>query len=178
MLLSECEYDRHSSFDGASRHAKSPSLPVVLWQCMSGRAFSFPLSVKEKCAQGQFSVPRDLHWQHGKSKQWISHGSIDCNQNVQYYSSFVLWLLCPENESRTVDSLPRSAKLHQDNKFRIRHQCVDLTSSWGKRWKRESINHRAAALTRHLTISWADFSGQSHNALLRQPEHELCILLK
>lgn len=62
-----------------------------------------------------------------------------------------------------------------------RHQYVATqwtSQAHGARGAKESINHWAAELTRHLTISWADFSGQSHNALLRQLEHELCILLK
>lgn len=180
MLLSEFEYDRHSSFDCAFRHVNSPSTPVEMWQRMSARAFSFPLSVKEKSAQGQFSVPWDLIWAGNMAN--ANNGSIDCTQNVQYYSPFVLWFLGPENESRVLDSLPWSAKLHQDNRFRmqtpVHRNTVDLTSLCGKRGERERINHWAAALTQHLTISWAYFSGQSHNTLLRQPEHGLCILLK
>lgn len=77
-----------------------PHPPVEIRLGMSARTVSFLFSVKEKCVRGQFSVPRHQIWAGNlaKSKQQISHGCIDCTQNVQYYSPFVLWFLCPGNE--------------------------------------------------------------------------------
>lgn len=150
---------------------------------MCARAFSFPLSVKEKSAQGQFSLPEDQ----------IRAGNLAKANNRFLIGA----LIAPKMHSFTVH-LPFGSFAQKTNQGHwtpsldlqsyisiigsgCRHQCVATqwtSQAQGARGAKESINHWAAELTRHLTISGADFSGQSRNALRRQPEHELCVLPK
>lgn len=122
---------------------------------MSARAFSFPLSVREKYVRGHFSVRKDPIWagKLAKANNGPLMGALIvpkmCRITVQLCFDFNTQ---KTNQGHWVSSLDVQSYIRITGSG-CGHQCIatQRTSQvHGARGERESINHQAAALTRRL----------------------------